>query len=190
VKNSNLAMIYVMVIVSVVAAFLLTYTYEKTKSKIAEAYRAELVRALDKVLPPHDNKPDVDKIEIEGNSLYLAKKNGNLVGYAMKSVSHRGYSGDIDIIVGIDKDGKVYGIEILRHAETPGLGSKIEEDWFKNEFKGLDVTSNIKVKKDGGIIDQFSGATISPRAVCEAVSLAVRFVSEKVLHNPQLGGGK
>jgi len=76
VKNSNLAMIYVMVIVSVVAAFLLTYTYEKTKSKIAEAYRAELVRALDKVLPPHDNKPDVDKIEIEGNSLYLAKKMG------------------------------------------------------------------------------------------------------------------
>lgn len=186
--KNNYSMILVLGIFSVVAAFLLSLTYQGTKDKIEEAYRQELIKALNIVLPPHDNQPDKDIINIEGKTVYIARKDGKLAGIAFKSLSSKGYSGDIDVLLGVEKNSKIYGIEILRHAETPGLGSKIETDKFKNSFKGLTVSDKIAVKKDGGIIDQFSGATISPRAVCEAVSVGIKF-AEKVLKEPQIIGG-
>jgi electron transport complex protein RnfG len=189
--KNNFSLVYIPTIVAAIAAFLLAYTYNGTKEKIEEAYRQELIKALNVVLPNHDNKPDQDKIAIDGKEVYLAKNSGKVVGFAIKSTSSKGYSGDIDILVGIDTNGKITGIEILKHAETPGLGSKIENSDFKNKFKGLSKSDKILVKKDGGKIDQFSGATISPRAVCEAVNKALGFIDEKVRSNPTLiGGGK
>ncbi|MCX8083954.1 MAG: RnfABCDGE type electron transport complex subunit G [Calditerrivibrio sp.] len=185
--KSSLNMIYILTIVTGIAAFLLAITYKGTKDKIEEAYRLELIKALNIVLPKYDNKPDTDKIDVDGKTVYLAKLAGTTVGYALKSKSSKGYSGDIDILVGFDKNGKVYGVEILKHAETPGLGNKIENESFKKQFVGLGKDDKIMVKKDGGNIDQFSGATISPRAVCEAVTIAVKFLNEKVL---PLQGGK
>ncbi|MEF3255439.1 MAG: RnfABCDGE type electron transport complex subunit G [Deferribacterales bacterium] len=187
--KNNLSMIYILAIITAIAALLLSITYNGTKDKIEEAYRQELIKALNVVLPEHDNHPDKEDINIDGKSVYIAKKGGKLVGVAFKSTSSKGYSGDIDILVGIDLNGKVYGVEILKHAETPGLGSKIETDSFKRSFKGLGKEDKIAVKKDGGVIDQFSGATISPRAVCEAVNNALKFYSEVVVKNPQLIGG-
>ncbi|ADR18500.1 RnfABCDGE type electron transport complex subunit G [Calditerrivibrio nitroreducens] len=187
--KNNLSLIYVPAVISAIAAFLLAFTFNGTKEKIEEAYRQEMLKALNVVLPKHNNKPDQEKIELEGKEVYVAKDDGSIVGFAIKSKSSKGYSGDIDILVGIDKSGKVSGIEILKHAETPGLGSKIETDSFKNSFKGLGKSDKIMVKKDGGIIDQFSGATISPRAVCEAVSEAVRFINDKVITDSKIAGG-
>lgn len=189
--KNNLNLVYIPAIISAIAAFLLAFTYNGTKGKIEEAYRQEMIKALNVVLPKHDNKPDQEKTIIEDKDIYIAKQSGEIVGFAIKSTSSKGYSGNIDILVGIDKSGKVSGIEILKHAETPGLGSKIENEDFKNKFKGLGKSDKIMVKKDGGLIDQFSGATISPRAVCEAVTNAIKFIDEKVLSNPSItGGGK
>ena len=84
--------------------------------------------------------------------------------------------GIIAVLVGVDTHGKILGIEILHHAETPGLGNRIEDKSWKDTFIGLGKDSNIAVKKDGGDIDEFSGATISPRAVCEAVNSALDFL--------------
>ncbi len=94
-------------------------------------------------------------------------------------------------MMGVLPDGSLGGIEILNHAETPGLGSLIIEDSFKDQFKGRSLdNTNFKVKKDGGDIDQITGATISPRAVSEAVEKGLiwfRDEKEKILtYSPQV----
>jgi len=180
-RDNNFKMVLVLSIIAAIAAFVLSFVYSSTKDKIAEAYRQEFLRALVKVLPKYNNEPDKDIKKVEGKNLYVAKKDGQIVAYAIKTTSSKGYSGDIDVLLGVSVDGKITGIEIIKHAETPGLGSKIENESFKQSFKGLTVNDKIAVKKDGGVIDQFSGATISPRAVSEAVSSGLKFVTEKVL---------
>ena len=93
-----------------------------------------------------------------------------VAGTAFQVVAPDGYSGNIFIMIGIFPDGKLGGIEILSHAETPGLGNLIESESWKGIFKGRSLNdTNFKVKKDGGDIDQLTGATISPRAVSGAV---------------------
>ncbi|HQJ09792.1 MAG TPA: RnfABCDGE type electron transport complex subunit G, partial [Deltaproteobacteria bacterium] len=84
--------------------------------------------------------------------------------------SDRGYSGDIRIMVGIEPTGKIISIAVTDQKETPGLGSKITEGWFLNQYKGKSLqNAKWKVKKDGGDFEAISGATISPRAVTDAV---------------------
>ncbi len=179
-KNNNFKMVIVLTFISIIAALILSTVYSVTKEPIAEAYRQEFVQGLKMVLPDFDNEPDREFKTVNDKKIYVAKKNENIVGYAMRTSSLKGYSGLIEVLIGIDTKGKVTGIEILKHAETPGLGSKIESDWFKKEFVGLTADDNIAVKKDGGKIDQFSGATISPRAVCEAVSNGLKFLKENL----------
>jgi electron transport complex protein RnfG len=149
-----------------------------TKDRIAEAYRQDFLKGLKVVLPNFDNEPDKEFKELDGRKIYIGRKGGEIFGYAVRSVSAKGYSGSIAVLVGVDTAGKILGIEILQHAETPGLGDKIEDKIWKDTFTGLDKDSNIAVKKDGGNIDGFSGATISPRAVCEAVNAALEFVGK------------
>ncbi len=99
-----------------------------------------------------------------------------LAGVAFKVVAPDGYSGNIFIMVGVDAGGTVTGIEILSHAETPGLGDKIEEGWFKEQFKQKNLdNADWRVKKDGGEFDQITGATISPRAIVGAVKDGLEF---------------
>ena len=138
------------------------------------------MRVLDSVLPPHSNSPDQDPHEVtldsgESITFYIAKKHGAPVGTAMMVTAPDGYSGNIDVMVGIDRDGALSGVAILSHAETPGLGDKITTDtnwlpWFR--ARTLDNT-HWAVKKDGGDVDQFTGATITPRAVTGAVKRAL-----------------
>jgi electron transport complex protein RnfG len=91
-------------------------------------------------------------------------------------VAPDGYSGNIEVMVGVNPDEKLNAIEILSHAETPGLGSRITETGFKDMFKnkGLD-NADWRVKKDGGEFDQITGATISPRAIVGAVKKGLEF---------------
>jgi electron transport complex protein RnfG len=94
-------------------------------------------------------------------------------------VAPDGYSGNIEVMVGVDPEGTVHGLEILSHAETPGLGDKIEARWFKEQFAGKNLdNADWRVKKDGGAFDQITGATISPRAVVNAVRGGLEFFRE------------
>jgi len=160
-----------------VAGLALAGVYEVTKEPIAYQKKLEVIRSLEAVLPGLDTDPDsyfLDMQREDGSEVRVFRspaEDGNAVaGAAFQVVAPDGYSGNIFIMMGVFPDGKLGGIEILSHAETPGLGNLIEDESWKGIFKGrsLDDT-NFKVKKDGGDIDQLTGATISPRAVSGAV---------------------
>ena len=160
-----------------VAGLALAGVYEVTKEPIAYQKKLEVIRSLEAVLPGLDTDPDsyfLDMQREDGSEVRVfisPAEDGNAVaGSAFQVVAPDGYSGNIFIMMGVFPDGKLGGIEILSHAETPGLGNLIEDESWKGIFKGrsLDDT-NFKVKKDGGDIDQLTGATISPRAVSGAV---------------------
>ncbi len=179
-KQELFKLIVALTIISSVAAATLAMVYDTTKGPIAEQKRLKMIRSLKGVLPAFDNEIDKDTIEVvlgrdsrgidKKVTFFNARSGGNLVGVAFKVTAPDGYKGDIDIMMGVSPDKKISGIEILGHLETPGLGDKITEKWWKDEFKGKSLeASKISVKKDGGEIDQFTGATISPRAVAEAV---------------------
>jgi electron transport complex protein RnfG len=167
-------------------AFILGGLYAFTKDTIEKQKREKKIRSLKSVLPPTDNEIDKDYIEIDGGKdrrgnpvkviLYHGKKEGQLVGTAFSIIAHDGYSGDIEFMMGVAPDKTITGIEIISQRETPGLGDKILKEKWRSEFKGQSLESKtdkgilfLDVKKDGGGIDQFSGATITPRAVVKAV---------------------
>ena len=116
------------------------------------------------VIPQDKNLLGIQKI-------YFAKKDGNISAYAYETTAPDGYSGDIRLLVGLDPKGEVLGVRVIEHHETPGLGDKIERrisNWilgFTNQLINEHNLSEWAVKKDGGKFDQFSGATITPRAV-------------------------
>jgi electron transport complex protein RnfG len=116
--------------------------------------------------------------------VYVAKKDGKVSAVAFMVTSNQGYSGAIKSLIGIDKQGQLLGVRVLSHAETPGLGDKIEHaksDWILS-FNGHSLTdltaAQWKVKKDGGVFDQFSGATITPRAVVGSVYQGLQFFAQ------------
>ena len=116
------------------------------------------------VIPQDKNLVSIQKI-------YFAKKDGNVSAYAYETTAPDGYSGDIRLLVGLDPKGEILGVRVIEHHETPGLGDKIElriSNWILN-FTHQSINENNlnewAVKKDGGKFDQFSGATITPRAV-------------------------
>ena len=119
------------------------------------------------------------------HELYVAKKGSEVTGYIFHYFTHKGYSGDIELLTGTDKEGTVRRVQVLRHQETPGLGDQVEEsksDWLKS-FKDKNLGNAVfKVRKDGGDFDSFTGATITPRAVTEAVGGLLEF--EKELASP------
>ena len=106
---------------------------------------------------------------------YLAyDADNNFIGAAVETFTNKGFSGNISLMVGILADGTLKNISVLQHAETPGLGSKMTEPTFKDQFNGKKADSfNIKVKKDGGDVDAITAATISSRAFCDAVNRAL-----------------
>jgi electron transport complex protein RnfG len=177
-KNSPIKMVIVLTVITAISSLILSTVYSGTKDKIAEEYRKDFLKGLKVVLPGFTNEPDMDFKNFEGKKVYIGRKDKSVIGYAVQSASQKGYSGEISILVGVNPAGKILGIEILKHAETPGLGNKIEEPAWKSSFIGLTKQSNIAVRKDGGNIDEFSGATISPRAVCEAVNTALDFLGQ------------
>ncbi|MFO7529776.1 MAG: electron transport complex subunit RsxG [Marinobacter sp.] len=161
-------------------------TQALTEERIQEeAARAE-ARALFEIIPEsqHDNDllndtvqlPASDRIAIKGQvTVWVARRNGEPTGFIMPAVAPDGYSGDIRLLVGIDLQGTVLGVRVVSHKETPGLGDRIEtkkSDWIYS-FQGRSLDNpeprNWNVKKNGGVFDQFTGATITPRAVVKAV---------------------
>lgn len=169
-------------IVALAAGAALTLANNATREQIAAAEAHDMQMTLAQVLPSGiaDNDLLQDTLELPGpqagstRKIHLAKKAGTITG-AVFNVSERGYAGEIRLLMAVDADGKVLGVRVLKHSETPGLGDKIEiarNPWitsFNGKSLGEPPAEKWAVKKDGGIYDSFAGATITPRAVVKAV---------------------
>lgn len=163
-----------------IAAALLATGQRLTAPAIAEAARADLAASLDQVIPAalRDNDMTADTVAVPGESgavtVYRARKNGAVTAVAYRVVG-KGYGGDIVLVMGVDRMGEILGVRVVQHAETPGLGDKIDArksgwiDAFAGRSRANTPDSQWAVKKDGGGFDQFSGATITPRAVVASV---------------------
>ncbi len=184
--NGVLRLVLVLTLITAGAGLILSLVESATREPIAEQRRLATLRALKAVLPPADNSPDEDTVQLligqdrRGRDLmrtfFRGRQEGELSGIAFKVVAPDGYSGNITVMVGVTPEGTVAGIEILTHNETPGLGDKIELPAFKEIFAGKNLeNADWRVKKDGGEFDQITGATISPRAVVGAVRNGLEF---------------
>jgi len=175
--REQLRMVFALFVVAAIAAILLGLTDIVTREPIAEAQKQALHRALEQVLPEHGNDPQAEVVMVADTAIYPARSRGVLTGLAWEVVAADGYSGSIRILVGVHPDGRVLAIRVTDHKETPGLGDGIvrKQAWLDSfRGRGLDGVQ-WQVKKDGGDFDQFTGATISPRAVVKAVKGALLF---------------
>lgn len=169
---------------------ILAITNEITLDGISARAIEDKQNSLSQVLPDelHDNNPVTDTVVVknaEGKELtvFRARKDGKVTGVAYE-IFGTGYAGEIKLMMGIAADGKVLGVRVLAHKETPGLGDKIEAKkgpWIER-FTGLSMGNppleRWKVKKDGGDFDQFAGATITPRGVMVAIRGGLEFFAE------------
>jgi len=171
-KNMILSLLFISIGMSAALGFV----YNLTKDPIARASKEKEVKAVKDVLPPFNNDPTTEIVSIENLVFYPASKDGIPVGCAVKTFTDKGYSGRFDLMVGFLPDGKIFNIVVLEQKETPGLGTKMKEPKFKDQFNGLDIgilqNKEVKVKKDGGTIDAISAATISSRAFCDGIQKA------------------
>ncbi|HBH22809.1 MAG TPA: RnfABCDGE type electron transport complex subunit G [Cytophagales bacterium] len=173
-------MVISLALVTLISSATLGVVYEVTKEPIAAAKLAKQIRAISQVVPSYDNQPvdDMFKIAVDDQKedsleVFPAKKDGETVGWAIKSYSPKGYSGMIWVMVGLNTDFEIFNTYVLEHKETPGLGSKMTEPEFNNQFQEVDPSVfNLKVEKDGGDIDALTGATITSRAFGDALQRA------------------
>ncbi len=173
---------------ALLATVLLALGDRLTRPSIALRRAEDLQRSLAQVIPPelHDNDLLADMVKLpsgEGGPqrrVYLARRGGSITAVAFR-VEGAGYGGPITLVMGVDRKGRILGVRVISHTETPGLGDAIEAEksrWITG-FDGKTLTDpppkGWKVRKDGGIFDQFSGATITPRAVVRAVKGGLAF---------------
>lgn len=177
---------------ALVGTAMVAFTWESTHERIAANERATLLRKLNQLVPAdaYDNALLDDRVSVTDRdllgtdrpvSVYRARRDGQPVALVMDPVAPDGYSGSIRLLVGIRHDGRLAGVRVVAHRETPGLGDAIDEersDWIYGfDGKSLQEPASERwaVKKDGGDFDQLTGATISPRAVVNAVQRALRY---------------
>lgn len=177
-------MVLVLTVIALVSAFALGLTYSGTKEAIAQVEVKRTLAALVKVLPEFDNNPNDEKYTLEdedfaGMEFFPATRDGQPVGIAVRTYSDNGFTERIWLMVGFTNDKKINNISVLKHKETPGLGTKMSEPKFKTQFEGKDPAAfKLVVKKDGGDVDAISAATISSRAFCEAAQKAYDALQE------------
>jgi electron transport complex protein RnfG len=176
---------------ALIASALLGVADLNTRDVIKLRQEEDLKASLVQVVPAElfDNDLVKDALTVPADSdlntgetlVYRARKRGEITAAAFQLTAPDGYSGDIKMIMGLNRNGEVLGVRVIAHAETPGLGDKIEvskSDWILN-FNGRSIHNlTVKewmVKKDGGIFDQFSGATITPRAVVKTIYKGLLF---------------
>ena len=170
----------------VIGSSLVGVTFESTVDIIAENDRRAMLRNLNQILPTekYDNNLIDDTLELAADNrlgqtttstAYLARKNNIITAIIFSSNAPDGYNGEIRLLVGVNADSTLAGVRVVKHNETPGLGDAMEtkrSDWIF-AFDGKSLTQpevkDWQVKRDGGVFDQFTGATITPRAVVKAV---------------------
>ena len=171
---------------ALLASMLLGVTNCSTKGTIERRLAEDLQKSLEEVVPAalHDNDILQDTVTIPSaeynigsgeTTVYIARKAGQITAFCFKFTAPDGYSGAINMVIGLDPDGNILGVRVINHAETPGLGDKIEvskSNWIL-AFNGYSLSNLTRdqwaVKKDGGVFDQFAGATITPRKSVQAI---------------------
>lgn len=188
-KSSLLNMVLSLGVITIIAAALLSGVYSITKAPIEAANTNKQVEAISAVTPEFDNDPVAEAVDIvpvgeaQALKVFPARKADALVGAAVESYTNIGFSGFIKVIYGFDAEGNITGFAVMEHAETPGLGAKMDE-WFRDpaghrSIIGLNpATSNLTVSKDGGDVDAITAATISSRAFLDALQRAVKAFSQ------------
>jgi electron transport complex protein RnfG len=180
-------------LVALCATALVAITYRLTSDTIARQSLLALEQDLLDIIPRnrHDNAMLDDTLVVgpqdiglglaRESLIYIARQNSNVVAAIIPVIAPDGYSGDIELWVGVNRDGTIAAVRVLSHEETPGLGDRIElehSDWllgFNGRSLGNPAEKGWAVKRDGGDFDQFTGATITPRAVVAAVARALHF---------------
>lgn len=185
-ESTFINMTLTLVVVTLVAAGLLGTVFALTKEPIRLAELAKKNEAIANVVPGFDNEPsqEVERLFLDGDSifLYTARKGEEVLGTAVETFTNKGFSGNFKLMVGIDPDGSIIKIAVIKHAETPGLGDKMEQDKsdFHVQFMGKDPTSfNVAVTKDRGDVDAITASTITSRAYCDAVIRAYEAFKQK-----------
>ena len=178
--------------ICLISGALLAFVYEATAERIEAVAQMRIAAAAAQVLPTHDRIDDEIEIQHE-NSVFLFRpayrEDDILVGYAIQFATQAGYGGEIRMMLGLDTNGMTTGLAILPgHTETPGLGAKITESSFLQSFRNKPIAAtNWRVAKDGGEIDEITAATISSRAVADAVNSVSKVFKE---HQAMLTGGQ
>ncbi|WP_439135818.1 electron transport complex subunit RsxG [Pseudomaricurvus sp.] len=191
-KNSLLLGLFALITAAILAG-----TQAGTRDRIAAAEREAAQKALLEIVPleRHNNDLLVDTVDIDpqywpllglknGGEVNIARDHDTPVAAIIPAVAPDGYSGDIKLIIGVNADGSVAGVRILAHNETPGLGDKVDlkkSDWvlgFNGKSLSNPAVDQWAVKKDGGEFDQFTGATITPRAVVKQVKKALQYFAQ------------
>ena len=176
-------------------AALVGLTFSQTEEDIKYNEKLTLLRQLNNIIPAGEYNNDllIDTITLKPNQLlgtkepslaYRARKDGQDIAVVISSIAPNGYNGPIQMLVGIYNDGRLAGVRVVKHRETPGLGDAVStthSDWilgFNNKSLSNPESKYWKVKRDGGIFDQFTGATITPRAVVKAIHDALLYFNK------------
>jgi electron transport complex protein RnfG len=198
-ESSFKNMLLVLFIVTLGVSAAVAYVFSLTEKPIADVKRNKQIEAIKAVIPGEfNNEPSADVWKVAAESkeeysylyaakqpdsleLYPAKKDGVLVGTAVKTFTNNGFCGQIWVMVGFTPNGEVYNYSVLEHKETPGLGTEMVS-WFTKDGKGNIIGKNpatkaLSVSKDGGEVDAITAATISSRAFLDAVNRAASAVS-------------
>ena len=176
-----------------IATLLLAGTWALTHERIVAAEHHAQMQALEIVLPPerYDNDLVADAVQVQAAAwlgrdtatVHRARLRGEPSALVLEATANDGYAGPIHLLVAVADDGRVLGVRITGHQETPGLGDGIEarrSDWisrFAGRALGDPPAARWAVRKDGGRFDQFAGATITPRAVVRAVKRCLEFAA-------------
>ncbi len=169
-------------IICLVSSAVLASVNQWTQDPIETSKKDRLENSIKAVVPAFDNSPTEEAYmggASEGDSLkiYPAKKGDELVGVAVESNSMKGFGGEISVLVGMTPSGDLINYEVLQHTETPGLGDKMAS-WFKTDKNKQNILGKklsetvLKVSKDGGDVDAITAATISSRALLDAINRA------------------
>ena len=181
---------------ALICTALLAGSHALTESTVEHNQLAARQALIGQTLPPgsYDNIPaqstfalpaaDAQRLNHSNQAnVYIARKQGKTVAYVFEATAPNGYSGAIRLLVGVQRDGRVSGIRVVAHKETPGLGDYIDskQSPWANQFTDKRLTSDDawKVKKDGGQFDYVTGATISARAVTGAVGEVLHYYRDK-----------
>ncbi|MCA1791161.1 MAG: electron transport complex subunit RsxG [Thioalkalivibrio sp.] len=172
---------------------IVAWVHSGTEARIAEnrvaMTRMRITQVLDGL--EYDNQPVADHTMLSDPRLggadlpaWFARRGDEVVGLALSAIAPNGYNGNIHLLIGTDTDGNVLGVRVTQHRETPGLGDDIEadrSDWihgFRSRSLENPPLEQWRVSKDGGVFDQFTGATVTPRAVVQAVRNALVYFQE------------
>lgn len=181
--NETLKLGLILLSITVVCATILAFSNEITSVKIAEADKLANETARIEILSVADDfeKLDENKMEeIEKNfedvlEIYEGFSGDDLVGYTVK-IKTKGYGGDIELMTGISEEGKVTGVEILNHDETPGLGANIDKDYFKDSFKNKTTNNQLVPVAEPSEDDQvqaITSATVTTNAIVDGVNMLI-----------------